>query len=197
MAEVTATPPGRPRAAPLRDDAGDARLAQCAAQGDAEAFRALVVRHQSAVIALARTLLPCAADGEDVAQDAFVAAWRKLRTFDPSRGSFFGWLAAIARNRAFDVRSRRAPAPVANVPDRAAPAGGDALSEEDAHRALDRALAALPDEQRAAFVLAEVHGLPLAEVAAIEGVPVGTVKSRAARAREKLRAALTREEIEP
>jgi RNA polymerase sigma-70 factor (ECF subfamily) len=173
------------------DAEADADLARRAAGGDLEAFRALVVRYQGPLLAVVTNLLPVAADREDVAQEAFLSAWTHLATFDPARGTFFTWLAAIARNRARNERKRRRPSPRAELPDRAdpAPAGADLDRSEDRRR-LDAALATLPEEQRATFVLAEIHGLPLAAVAAIEGVPVGTVKSRAARAREKLRAAL-------
>src|SRR5207244_2760826 len=124
-----------------------------------------------------------------------VAAWTHLATYDPARGAFFTWLVRIARNRALNVLAKRTPEAMAEVPDRAAPVpADDGLTREQAHRRLDAALAALPAEQRAAFALSEIHGLPLADVAEIEDVPLGTVKSRIARAREKLREALSREE---
>ena len=81
------------------------------------------------------------------------------------------------------IRKKR-PVPVALPPDRA---GAEVRGEPDAFARLDGALRALPLDQRAAFVLAEIHGLTHAEVAVIEGVAVGTVKSRTARARERLR----------
>lgn len=187
------------RTVPARERrAEDALLARRGAAGDAEAFRALVLRYQEPLLAVLRDLMPRRADREDVAQDAFVAAWVHLAAFDPERGAFFTWLVRIARNRALNVRARAAPEFVAQVPDREDPARAeDPVSREEARRRLDAELARLPDEQRAAFVLLEVHGLALAEVASIEGVPRGTVKSRASRARARLRAALTREEVVP
>ena len=172
----------------------DADLARRAAGGDREAFRILVVRYQGPLLAIVANLLPRSADREDIAQEAFLAAWSHLAEYEPSRGAFFTWLAAIARNRAKNARKRRRPEPRSELPDVADPAAEVAAERAEAWRRLDAALESLPDDQRAAFTLAQIHGLPLADVARIEGVPVGTIKSRAARAREKLRAALGGEE---
>ncbi len=175
------------------DDDADDRIASRVLAGDGAAFRTLVERHQAAVFGLLSAILPRAPDREDVAQEAFLAAWRRLDTFDPARGSFAGWLLVIARNRALNALRRRGsggPAPLADRPAPPAPAGGAPAPDVDAIRRLDEALASLSPERRTAFVLSEVHGLPLAEVARIEDVPLGTVKSRVARAREDLRAAL-------
>ena len=175
------------------DDDADDRIASRVLAGDGAAFRTLVERHQAAVFGLLSAILPRAPDREDVAQEAFLAAWRRLDTFDPARGSFAGWLLVIARNRALNALRRRGsggPAPLADRPAPPATEGGAPAPDVDALRRLDEALASLSPERRTAFVLSEVHGLPLAEVARIEDVPLGTVKSRVARAREDLRAAL-------
>lgn len=153
---------------------------------DLTSFRRIVERHQAALFALARNL---GLDGhavEDVVQDAFLAAWRHEGDFDPQRGSYRAWLYGIARNGARNALRKKRPVPVATLPDRT---GGSATSDGATAR-LDEALDALSPEQRAAFVLAEIHGLSHEEVASIEGVAIGTVKSRTARARERLRGAL-------
>ena len=147
-------------------------------------FRRIVERHQGGLFALVRSLGLDGHTCEDVVQDAFLSAYRHADDFDPSRGSYRAWLYGIARNGALNVIRKKHPVPVALPPDRV---GAELRGEPDAFARLDGALRALPMDQRAAFVLAEIHGLTHQEVAAIEGVAVGTVKSRTARARERLR----------
>ena len=152
--------------------------------GDRNGFRVLVERHQGAVFAVVRAFLRDGQEAEDVAQDAFVSAFTHLSSFDPARGPFRAWLLAIARNRCRDVLRKHRPQPGATetvlVEDATRPT-------DDAHRRLDRALARLSPERQVAFLLVDVFQMPLEEVATIEGVPVGTVKSRASRARAALR----------
>ncbi len=150
-----------------------------------DAFRSIVEHHQAALFGFVRGL---GLDGhacEDVVQEVFLEAWRHWDGFDPSRGSVRAWLYAIARSRAYNSLRKRRPVILATLPE----SGAEPPEPED-HARLDRALAALPSEQRAAFLLADVHGLTHEEVARIEGVPPGTIKSRTSRAREALRAVL-------
>jgi RNA polymerase sigma-70 factor (ECF subfamily) len=157
--------------------------------GDAHAFRVLVERHQGRVLGFLGALLPGAPDREDVAQEAFVAAWRRLATFDPARGTFLAWLLRIARNGALNSLRRRRPSGGVAAPEPSSPVDAREVDPDPARR-LDRALLRLPPEQRSALLLAEVYGLSLAEVAEVEDVPLGTVKSRIGRALERLRASL-------
>ncbi len=161
--------------------------------GEQAAFGDLIERHQGAVFRLVRNLLP-QAECEDVAQEVFLAAYARLASFDPARASVRTWLLAIARNGCLNALKRRRPlltdfsVPASHPADLRGPAEG--LEQAELFRRLDTALAVLPFEQRSAFVLAELEGLSLEEVGRIEAVPVGTVKSRLGRARERLRAAL-------
>jgi RNA polymerase sigma-70 factor (ECF subfamily) len=159
--------------------------------GNREAFRLLVERYQGPVCCLIRNLIPNAHDGEDLAQEVFLAAYQHLASYDPRQGAFSTWLLTIARNRCLNARKKQRPVVLDELPEPAGPPAPDAeAAEAEWFGQLDQALAALPFGQRTAFVLAEVQGLPHEEIARIEGVPVGTIKSRVSRAREKLRALL-------
>jgi RNA polymerase sigma-70 factor (ECF subfamily) len=156
--------------------------------GEIEAFRLLVERHQRAVFRMVGGFLADAHRREDAAQEAFLRAYRRLATFDPARGRFSTWLLAIARNVCRNALRSRSPAIVANPPDVADPRTPyDDLAEKELFAELDRALASLPEPQKAAFVLAELVGLPHDEIARIEGIEPGTVRSRLSRAKRKLR----------
>ena len=95
----------------------------------------------------------------------------------------------IARNKAFSAAAKMAPELVAELPEPQQESDpGAAMDAVEWRRCLDAALEQLPIAQRSAFVLAEIHELPYAEIAQIEGVELGTVKSRVARAKAALRA---------
>jgi RNA polymerase sigma-70 factor (ECF subfamily) len=159
--------------------------------GDVESFRRLVERYQRPLLTLARNLTPPGTDYEGVAQDVFLAAFRGLAGFDPKRSAFSTWLFTIARNRCRNELARQRPVAAAALPDVEDPRSPDrAASEAELFGLLDAALDTLPFRQRSAFVLAELQGLSYEEVGRIECIGVGTVKSRIARAREKLRTLL-------
>jgi RNA polymerase sigma-70 factor (ECF subfamily) len=122
----------------------------------------------------------------------FLAAFRHLASFDPKRSAFSTWLFTIARNRCRNELARRRPVAGTELPDVVDLRSPErAASEAELLRQLDAALDTLPFEQRSAFVLAQLQGLSYEEVGRIEDVGVGTVKSRIARAREKLRCLLS------
>ncbi len=158
--------------------------------GEREVFRLLVERYEDAIMRISYHILHDRHAAEDVCQDVFVSAYRRLASFDGRKGKFSTWLYAIARNASINAGKKRRPAPAGDwVDDR----GAEDREVEGAEirRALDAALAELPEERRRAFVFAEIEGMPLAEVAAIEGVAEGTIKSRLGRAREALRTKLS------
>lgn len=156
------------------------------------AFAELVQRHGPALLRYLANLLPRDL-AEDAAQEVFLAIWHHRKRFDPERGSFTTWLFTIARNRAFNLHRRRdhpqRESALETMP-AAAPDPERKLAVKEAYAALDRALEMLPFDQRAVFVLAEMQGFTMDEIAVVESLPVGTVKSRLARARRKMKARL-------
>jgi RNA polymerase sigma factor (sigma-70 family) len=177
----------------------DALVAGLAA-GDHDAASAFVRRFQRRVHGLAKTIVVDDRAAEDIAQEAFVRAWKHAGAYDPRRGSVVGWLLTITRNLAIDaVRVRRPVAfdPVALM-GLEQPSGDRDLADlaqlsDDTVR-LRHALAKLPEEQRRAIVLSGLLGYTAREVGEIEDIPLGTAKTRIRTALIRLRAALVSEE---
>jgi RNA polymerase sigma-70 factor (ECF subfamily) len=166
----------------------DLQTIQRVLAGDIDTFRVLVERHQGPLFALVGNLVRDAADRDDIAQETFLAAYLHLGSYDPQKAKFSTWLLTIARNKCINAMTQRRPLAMEALPprvDRRGPA--DRLLEREFFTQLDQALAALPFEQKTAFVLSEIEGLSHEEICQIEDVPLGTVKSRISRAKEKLR----------
>ncbi len=161
--------------------------------GNVESFRLLVERYAGPVVRMIRNTTGDSHTCEDLAQEVFLSAYVNLGAFDPARSRFATWLFTIARNKAVNAAKRKRPVCFADPPDRADLTGPDeAAVRNEFLMALDRQLLALPFAQRTAFVLAEFEHLSYEQIARIEGVRVGTVKSRINRARDKLMKALKR-----
>jgi RNA polymerase sigma factor (sigma-70 family) len=186
-----------------RDAAGrDADAIRRCLAGDREAFAELVARHQDRVYGLG--LRGCAGDraeAADLAQECFVRAWAALGRFDPRR-PFRPWLLRIAVNLCRDRARRRAARPAGPPPgdgkwaEPADPADGpqDLVVRAEERRRVRAAVAALPPDQRLLLALAYDQELPLAEIAAILGLPQTVVSSRPYRARRTIAARLQEEE---
>lgn len=172
----------------VRSGLPDADLVAAARQGSEAAFTALVARHQQGLRSFLRRLCRDHALAEDLAQDAFVAAWSGLSKLrEPAH--FKTWLFALAWRRAasqFRSASRRKVRET-----EWAGQGGDipGLAPED-RMALERALSDLPPDQRAAVALCLAGGWSHTEAADVLGLPVGTVKSHVTRGRARLAEAL-------
>ncbi len=167
----------------------EARLVAAARAGDSRAFAALVGMHQQAVRGFLRRFSGHWADADDCAQEAFVIAWQKLDRFE-GRSSFRSWVSGIAYRAARDARRAhsRAAARDAAWSAEADDAGPSAPIED--RIALAGAMAALPEDQRAAVALCLGEGFSHGEAAAILNLPLGTVKSHVTRGRERLLRAL-------
>jgi len=164
--------------------ASDATLvARVLAGDDRRAFAELVRRHQAAIRTLLRRL--CAGDAaraDDLAQEAFLRAYRRLATFR-GEARFGTWLHRVAWN-AWLSEARRRPAAAPDPPD---PPDDPALLRAEARHDLSRAFAVLREEERAALALAYGQGLTHEEAAEILGWPLGTLKTHLARGKERLR----------
>ena len=201
---------GQPGPAPGQSDGAeapdseailDARLVRAAQQGEIASFNALVRRHERAVFNVCLRLLRDVQAAEDVTQDTFVKGWTAIESF---RGDAVRpWLLRIATNRCYDVLRARARRPTRSLdaepfeiePDWTSQTGREEHPEAFSTRAelallLERALAALPDDQRLAVILVDVQGYGYDEAAAVSGAAIGTVKSRLSRARARLRQTL-------
>ncbi|MER7149263.1 RNA polymerase sigma factor SigM [Streptomyces lydicus] len=171
----------------------DADLLALHVKGDPDAFGEIVRRHRDRLWAVALRTLGDREEAADAVQDALVSAYRAAHTFR-GQSAVTTWLHRITVNACLD-RARKAASrrtsPVAETerleqllePEESAEAPAE---REDLHRELFRALRTLPEEQRAALVLVDMQGYPVAEAAEILDIPTGTVKSRCARGRARL-----------
>jgi RNA polymerase sigma-70 factor (ECF subfamily) len=158
---------------------------------DAGASAAFMRRFQSRVFGLALTVLGDRDEAEDAAQDAFLRAFRHADAYDPRRGSVATWLLSITRNVAIDHARMRRSEPVdagvllAQAVEPGAPPDERGIASDEASR-LRAAIATLPDEQRRALLLAAFFGRTAREIGALDGTPIGTVKTRIRTAMLKL-----------
>ena len=166
------------------------------ASGDPEQAAAFVRRFQGRVYGLALAVLRDPAAAEEVAQETFLRVWRHADAYDPRRGRVATWLLTITRNLASDVlRLRRSdpvdPEDLVGLADPSPdPDPEEKLVAEESRRALLRAMSDLPEDQRRALVMAAFQGRTAREIGEVEGIPLGTAKTRIRSAMLKLRSAL-------
>jgi RNA polymerase sigma-70 factor, ECF subfamily len=193
MAELGTRPRTRYR------DEPDVVLVAAAQRGEREALDALLRRHHDRIFAVCRRVTSNPADAADATQEALMAIARGIGRFDGT-SAFTTWAYRVATNASLDELRRRNRRPVP-ADDEALGASGTRLltggaptlssHDVDARVDIDRALAILPPDWRAALVLRDLCGLDYAEIAEVLGIPGGTVRSRIARARAALAPALT------
>jgi RNA polymerase sigma-70 factor (ECF subfamily) len=182
----------------MQFDDDDRRVQQTLA-GDLTAYGALVDRYRKRILNLTYRMLGDRERAEDAAQEAFIRAYRGLRSYRPT-GRFASWLFATASNVCIDRLRQRPfaqlsldeptgrPDPVDEGVEADPPAAyGRGETQEQVRRALGR----LPDSQRLAIALVHLQGLSYEDAAEAMGVPVGTVKSHAHRARHALKRLLS------
>ncbi len=178
-------------------------LIQSAQKGELEAFNTLILHYQDMVFNTALRILSDEDLAADAAQEAFISAFRSIATF--RGGSFKAWLMRTVTNACYDELRRQKRRPTTPLePDTA---DGDEMDSprwladpnltpaqqseaDELEHAIQHCLDALPTEFRTAVVLADIQGMDYTEVASASRVPLGTIKSRLARARLRLRECL-------
>jgi len=182
----------------LTGEQSDLALVERVQRGERAAFDVLVLRYQHKVLKLVLRYIRDPMEAEDVAQEAFIKAFRAIGSF---RGdsAFYTWIYRIAINTAKNALVSRKRRPVDTSVD-VHDAEGGALEErltdgetpehlalsDEIQRTVNRAMADLPDDLREAIVLREIDGLSYEDIAAAMDCPVGTVRSRIFRAREAI-----------
>jgi len=185
---------------PMGADASDLGLVRRVQRGERGAYDLLVLKYQHKVVKLVMRYLRDPADAEDVAQEAFIKAYRALPQFR-GESAFYTWLYRIAINTAKNALAARDRNPVtydldvqgnneessdlvARLKDPETPEGL-ALTEE-IRTTVNAAIGELPEDLRTAIILRELEGMSYEEIAAAMDCPVGTVRSRIFRAREAI-----------
>jgi RNA polymerase sigma-70 factor (ECF subfamily) len=178
-------------------------LIQSAQKGDLDAFNTLILRYQDAVFNTALRILGDEDLAQDAAQEAFISAFRSLATF--RGGSFKAWIMRTVTNASYDELRRRKRRPT--IPLELETSDGDEMDSpkwladsgmtpaekaeaDELEHAIQHCLDMLPADFRSAVVLADIQGLDYSEAAAASRVPLGTIKSRLARARLRMRECL-------
>jgi len=185
----------------------EAALLRDAKQGDLEAFNRLVLAYQGLAYNVALRVLGDANAAEDATQEAFLSAFRNLRSF--RGGSFRAWLLRIVTNACYDELRRWKRRPSASLEGLSTSGGSidpvgeahlataqnrpeDEVERAELRKAIERCLEELPPDFKVLAVLIDIQGYDYREASRIVGRPVGTVKSRLARARARLRDCLKR-----
>ena len=169
-------------------------LAKVAAK-DRAAFAALYSATSAKLYGVVARILP-SGEASEALQEAYVKIWERADSFDPAKGSAYGWMATIARNRALDIARRTRPVSLEDMPEGFEPAAEsvDPLAGRErgeAYAALMRCLARLEGDKRDMVLLAYYRGASREALAARYHAPVGTVKTWLRRSLAELRECLS------
>lgn len=179
-------------------DEENVRLMLRVKEGDVKAFERLVELHQGIMIGTAARMLGNLDDAHDIAQQVFIRVWKSAPRYEPS-AKFTTWLFTIMRNLVFNEsrrRTRRKEVPLENenedeaprqYADHMAPAPDHLTQQDELEKALDKAIAALPEKQRLAVVLRRHEDMPYEQICEILKMSLPAVKSLLFRARTELR----------
>lgn len=170
----------------------DAAYMARVAQGDAEAFQALVEAHAPRALSLAQRLLADRMEAEDMVQEAFTKVWTNPGAYDPAKARFSTWFYRVVTNRCLDQRRKKRPDALPETYDQAddAPGAEQVLALRDRDRQVAHAIAQLPERQALAVTLCYLEEMSNAQAAAIMDVKLKALESLLVRARAKLKQAM-------
>jgi RNA polymerase sigma factor (sigma-70 family) len=177
------------------DHFDDENLMRLVAMRQQDALGALYDRYNRLVYTIALRACGDQGEAEEITQDVFLRVWQRAETYNPEQGKVYSWLARIARNRSIDLlRSRRSRLDQGSLswedllvePAAAQDVQWEAELDDERQR-LRRSISQLPAEQQQVLALAYFKGLTEREIASLQGVPLGTVKTRIRLAMQKLR----------
>jgi len=179
--------------------ANDEVLVGRVAAGDASAFAELYDRHRAAAFGTALRVLKSRSLAEDAVQEAFLGVWRSAASYRHERASVRSWILVHVHRRAVDGvrRNQRWHAHHPAAAEAASPSVSESVELADERRAVQAALACLPDSSRTLLELAYYGGLTQSQVAQVLGMPLGTVKSRTHAALARMRDLLAEGPVEP
>lgn len=190
-----------PPITPTQEASIDHELMRRIAAGDDQAFARLVERHQNMVVGTVAKMLGNASEAEDISQQVFLRVWRHAKRYKP-HAKFTTYLFTITRNLVFnEVRRRKRRNEVSSdereettrhqVADRSERQPDEELARQELREIVDRAIAALPEQQRLAVVLRRYEQMPYEEIGEVLELSLPAVKSLLFRARTTLRASLS------
>lgn len=185
---------------PSAEGTMDHMLMQRVAMGDHDAFRQLIERHQNMVVGTVAKMLGNASEAEDISQQVFLRIWKSAKRYKPT-AKFTTYLFTITRNLVFnEVRRRKRRKEVSSderednshleISDSEQYRPDHEMQRQELTHVVDKAIAALPEQQRMAVVLRRYEQMPYEEIAEVLGITISAVKSQLFRARTTLRESL-------
>jgi RNA polymerase sigma-70 factor (ECF subfamily) len=173
----------------------DAELVRRVCAADETALEILMKKHSSRIMSAAFRVLGTRCEAEEVTQDVFLALWQYPARFDATKGTLITWLVIVARSRALDLlrRIKAKNRRESQLEFKALKVSGNAIQSftPDRDLTVQEVLCRLPPQQERVIRSAYFHGYALCEIAALQRLPLGTVKGRARFAMKRLRAELT------
>jgi len=148
-----------------------------AKKGDLNSFNQLVLKYQEQVFNLACRMMNDETTAQDISQDTFISAYKNIRSF--RGGSFRAWLLRIATNNCYDEMRRKKRTDDGEFPE-------EFIESRELGSAIQRCIDQLQDNFKAVIILVDVHGFGYEEASRIASTPIGTVRSRLARARQRV-----------